>query len=83
MVTCKYTDRLFATRFDINVSIEVVDIIARWGRLKVPILRLKRLPLRGVGLTFRLRMAHGYICRWHLSLHARCPESRNMFLVYR
>jgi hypothetical protein len=49
-----------------NVSIEVVDIIARsWGRLDVQILRLKRLPLRGVGLvvfTFRLRKAHSYIC---------------------
>ena len=44
-----------------NVSVEVVGIIACWERLNVLILWLKRLPVRRVGsvvFTFRLRMAH-------------------------
>ena len=48
--SCKfYMDRLFGRRCYVNV-IEVADIIARWDRLNVPILRLKRLPLRRVSL---------------------------------
>jgi hypothetical protein len=39
-------------RCHINVSIEAGDIIAHWERLKVPILRLKRLSLKDVGLAF-------------------------------
>jgi hypothetical protein len=47
-----------------NVLIEGADIITHWERLNVPILWLKRFPLRCVGLAvfmFRLQMAYGYI----------------------
>jgi hypothetical protein len=56
---CKYTDHLFGTRCDMNVSIEVVYVIAYWERFNVMMLRLKRLmlPVRRVGSAFRLRMA--------------------------
>jgi hypothetical protein len=65
--SCKpYADLLFGagTRCDmnLNVSIEAANIIARW---RDSMYRSKGLPLRHVGLavlTFRLRMAHGYIC---------------------
>lgn len=47
-----------------DVSIEATDFIARWERLDVQILSLKRLLVRRVDFvvfTFRFRNAHGDI----------------------